>query len=49
MMRSRGELLGYVDATDAAGAEVMAAAQFRLERAGPAVSGVGAGAVTVTN
>jgi hypothetical protein len=31
MMRSRGELLGYVDATDAAGAEVTAAAQFRLE------------------
>ena len=30
-MRSRGELLGYVDATDAQAAEVVAAEQFRLD------------------
>jgi hypothetical protein len=32
LMRSRGELLGYVDATDAQGAEAAAAAQFGLDQ-----------------
>ena len=32
LMRSKGELLGYVDATDAQGAEAVAAEQFRLDR-----------------
>jgi hypothetical protein len=31
LMRSRGELLGYIDATDAQAAEAVAAEQFRLD------------------
>jgi hypothetical protein len=31
LMRSRGELLGYVDAADAQGAEKVAAVQFELD------------------
>ena len=31
LMRSRGELLGYVDATDAQAAEAVVAEQFRLD------------------
>jgi hypothetical protein len=31
LMRSRGELLGYVDATDAQAAEAVAAEQFGLD------------------
>jgi hypothetical protein len=31
LIRSKGELLGYVDATDAPGAEAAAAEQFRLD------------------
>ena len=31
LLRSRGQLLGYVDAHDAQAAEAVAAAQFRLE------------------
>ena len=31
LMRSRGELLGYVDTTDAQAAEAVAAEQFRLD------------------
>lgn len=31
LMRSRGELLGYVDASDALAAEAAAAEQFRLD------------------
>ena len=30
-MRNRGELLGFVDATDAQAAEAVAADQFRLD------------------
>jgi hypothetical protein len=31
LMRSKGELLGYVDATDAQAAEAVAAEQYRLD------------------
>jgi hypothetical protein len=31
LMRSKGELLGYVDAADVQGAEAAAAEQFRLD------------------
>jgi hypothetical protein len=31
LMRSRGELLGYLDATDSQAAEAVAAEQFRLD------------------
>jgi hypothetical protein len=31
LMRSKGELLGYVDATDVQAAEAVAAEQFRLD------------------
>lgn len=49
LIRSKGELLGYVDATDAQGAEAAAAEQFRARwMAGPAVAGARIG-VTITS
>ena len=44
LIRSKGELLGYVDAHDAPDAEAVAAVQFKLECVSePASAGAGAG------